>query len=931
MKNQTSKQKTFHHANFVFAFLILLGSFLFYTHSAHAATYYIDYSSGSDANTGLTKSSPWQHQPYMKGFTGTYTHQAGDVFIFKGGVTWAYSATDPIFPIEIQQGGASGNPDQYTVDKTWYDGSSYTPPIFDGCQTAEGLNVCGLNGAATLGANSWLIGDDNGVYSVSNVIINGLQLQDVGDPILGGGDGSGDDIQLLGGGSAVEIKNNILIPHAISAFSISNTGNTKNASAIYIHDNQISYAGRGTIYGNIGYIVNDVQIYRNKWQGPGLTLADDLYGTGYHNDGLMIGCASGCSGTSPTVTNISFHNNMFYGQWDHCTAQYYSNGYTENTSIYNNVFSIENNTANGAAMQYFVQMNYDATATDWGTINLYNNTFSTDSLLGTNGVQHAFTFTYPSNANNPLTINIKNNIYSGMLLGNIIGSGTWNALNVDNNLYNLTKDSSGGYGDFDYINGTQYASLSSACAAGYDCNSLGGNTYSSSYPGFVSLPNGTVGSGNWHLQSSSPAIGAATNLSSSFTTDLDGIARPATGAWDIGAYQYAADTTPPTVTAFTLPSTATSLTVSVSSFAATDNTGVTGYCLSETNSASGCSWTSTAPTTYVFSSSGSHTLYAFSKDAAGNISSSASASITITLACTSFTYSSWGSCQSNNTQTRTVTGSTPSSCEGGTPVTSESCTYVQGSIAIPAGGGGGVPNPLPTPEQSVITPAPSRLAASPASDGEISLYWSPSANAEGYKVYRNGSLVATTDNTYWSDASLAPGTRYAYAVSAFNEGGYESPRSESASATTTSAQASSPATSVPQMPPTIPSHASSLTSSQAQAILNLLSSFGADLSTVANVRTILLGGQPASSASTAPSFSFTENLSLYDTGPDVTELQRYLNENGYSISSQGPGSPGNETSLFGLSTYKALIRFQEAHGLPATGYFGPMTRGVVGE
>jgi hypothetical protein len=43
--------------------------------------------------------------------------------------------------------------------------------------------------------------------------------------------------------------------------------------------------------------------------------------------------------------------------------------------------------------------------------------------------------------------------------------------------------------------------------------------------------------------------------------------------------------------------------------------------------------------------------------------------------CTSFTYSAWGACQSNGTQTRTVSASSPASCTGGTPVLSQSCTY----------------------------------------------------------------------------------------------------------------------------------------------------------------------------------------------------------------------------------------------------------------
>ncbi len=43
--------------------------------------------------------------------------------------------------------------------------------------------------------------------------------------------------------------------------------------------------------------------------------------------------------------------------------------------------------------------------------------------------------------------------------------------------------------------------------------------------------------------------------------------------------------------------------------------------------------------------------------------------------CTSFTYSAWGVCQPDSTQTRTVLTSSPAGCAGGTPVTSQACTY----------------------------------------------------------------------------------------------------------------------------------------------------------------------------------------------------------------------------------------------------------------
>jgi hypothetical protein len=45
-----------------------------------------------------------------------------------------------------------------------------------------------------------------------------------------------------------------------------------------------------------------------------------------------------------------------------------------------------------------------------------------------------------------------------------------------------------------------------------------------------------AGGADFHLASNSPAIGYGTNLSSIFTTDIDGSARAASGPWDVGAY-----------------------------------------------------------------------------------------------------------------------------------------------------------------------------------------------------------------------------------------------------------------------------------------------------------------------------------------------------------------------------------------------------------
>lgn len=81
-----------------------------------------------------------------------------------------------------------------------------------------------------------------------------------------------------------------------------------------------------------------------------------------------------------------------------------------------------------------------------------------------------------------------------------------------------------------------------------------------------------------------------------------------------------------------------------------------------------------------------------------------------------------------------------------------------------------------------------------------------------------------------------------------------------------------------------------------------------------------------------PSYQFTRNLTVGSTGEDVRQLQIFLNAQGYTLSSTGAGSPGNETTYFGPRTRDAVSRFQQAHGItPTAGYFGPITRAKVHE
>jgi hypothetical protein len=64
----------------------------------------------------------------MPTFTGSYSAQTSDCFLFKGGVTWTNSS----FPYTLPASGNSSQHAYYGRDVAWYTGGSWTRPIFDG-------------------------------------------------------------------------------------------------------------------------------------------------------------------------------------------------------------------------------------------------------------------------------------------------------------------------------------------------------------------------------------------------------------------------------------------------------------------------------------------------------------------------------------------------------------------------------------------------------------------------------------------------------------------------------------------------------------------------------------------------------------------------------------------------------------------------------
>src|ERR1039457_6529579 len=111
--------------------------------TAEAATTHYIAANGSDSNNGTSTTTPWLHAPGMPNCTGTcasYTPQAGDKFIFRGGDTWHFgnSGASPYTggtwdvhnwfgtsAATCMYEGTQTGCIYYGVDLTWFSGASW--------------------------------------------------------------------------------------------------------------------------------------------------------------------------------------------------------------------------------------------------------------------------------------------------------------------------------------------------------------------------------------------------------------------------------------------------------------------------------------------------------------------------------------------------------------------------------------------------------------------------------------------------------------------------------------------------------------------------------------------------------------------------------------------------------------------------------------
>lgn len=452
-----------------------------------AATYYIDFSSGSDSNDGAAKATPWKRAPGMSAFTGTYIHASGDQFIFRGGVIWPDPASANW---RIANSGVSTMPDYYGVDKTWYSGASWSQPVFDG----------GSQNPVTY-SPYWLV-------TASYITMDNLRVQNIGVPNVNQGNYG---IQFHNDHDIL-IENMTVAENSRIALMVeANTGTT--LSNFTFQNNDISECSWGiSVQATAANtVMNAVTIHDSVFHDFHSQIAGAM-----HADGVFLGS----SGTvNQYVSNVLFYNNTMYGDWTKSdtsaagvTGLFYCSSCGNSITIFNN-----HGTDAGSTSGYVFEINENTFPQ--GAVAIYNNSFSMDEAGGWEG----FVYDYHSTG-----LRLENNIYAGgATVLYLPGSDVAAALVSNyNDFYGWTVS-----GTMANVAGTLY-SYAGYKGHGYEANGSNFN------PLFIS-------SVNLNLQPGSPAIGAATNLYSIFTTDAGGNPRPASGAWSMGAYQAQQRPNPP--------------------------------------------------------------------------------------------------------------------------------------------------------------------------------------------------------------------------------------------------------------------------------------------------------------------------------------------------------------------------------------------------
>lgn len=499
----------------VFFLVLFFGSSL-----SWSATYYVDFSGGSNACTGVAQTSAWKNCPGDSAASQVPAQTslvAGDTVIFRGGVVykgqvsvkWSGSASAQI----TYDGNSAGT---WGTGKALIDGENLRSYGFSGTSGATGyvtIKNFEIENMKYTGV-AWQGGAAIKIDDASNVTIAGCYLHDVG---YWQNDGS-----IIPAGNGV----NMLRPKScvITGCQITRTG----LSGIEVDGSVNCTFSHNNIH---DYITWGIDIGGDYDLCTGNDACDDTihdlyqYDAGYwgipndpnipHTDYIFIrqGGATSQHPVKNIVERNLFYNNQSFDEFGGTAMLFLS--YADSTTVRNNVFVNPHG--------------YYATRFSWtssGT-KFYNNTiYAPNAFTGSNGPAGVFLETNGYS-------DIRNNIiitYQSSIAYTAVIDET--GLISDYNLfYNVVQQQ-----DFVRITPARYATFAQWQSYGYDTHSL--QVSSAAAVKFANVTGYPTACQTMDLSilATSPAVDAGVTLPG-FTCDNEFTERPQGNAWDIGAYE----------------------------------------------------------------------------------------------------------------------------------------------------------------------------------------------------------------------------------------------------------------------------------------------------------------------------------------------------------------------------------------------------------
>ena len=391
--------------------------------------------------------------------------------------------------------------------------NSHSYIVFDGGSngviraTANGDSLANQRGMSS-GIGTPLRGCDN--YTVRNWSISNIYVKVEGSPI-----NADDSTGIVALGSNVSVSNNT-IDHAATGIAVGYCG----MSHLDIFRNRITFSNHHIASGASGMrcAMDDVRIHQNDI-GTGAYIYDNVKND-YHHNGIQV-FADSSNGPNPTITNLKIYNNYVHGVFSrdstyggsHTTSWIFVNdgqgsGTIPNIQIFNNILVQENGDLYGPANGYISGVKAGGL--------IYNNTIVGDNNQSAGCISVA---DFP-------TTRVMNNVMQKCGYAVVLSSGYGQGAVVNNNLYHDLY--SGGQWAFD----NSFFNFADWQKRGYDAQGI-----NNADPRLDAA---------FKPQPGSAAFLKGANLSNlgfpELNVDIAGVARPAAGAWTMGAYQVSGST-----------------------------------------------------------------------------------------------------------------------------------------------------------------------------------------------------------------------------------------------------------------------------------------------------------------------------------------------------------------------------------------------------